>query len=488
MIATSLSRNALMLALALGAALPTASMAYTLRLVPVKISGGGIAAGPDGNIWIVDQTSDRIVKVTPQGTPTYYVLPTENAHMSGIVAGADGALWFSESKADKIGRIDIAGNISEFKLPQYSFPTAMVNGPDGNVWATLAVGKGIARIATDGQYRIFNYGSEQMPSGIAVGPDGNLWFTVLGDNAIYRMTSSGVASKFPIPWSNTQPKDIVAGKDGRLWFTMSAIRAVGALDLAGHFEKFDLASPGDFAEHLVLGNDGKVWASSTSANRLVSVAPNGVAQQFNTAVMQNADFDYVPSPAAMTLGPDNKIWFIGNSGIGLGVLDDDSFHRRFNFGADSITVGSGTSSINLTVSRSGDVSAAASVNYFTQDGLAKAGVDYVAQSGQLLFAAGESSKTVTVQLLSHATNGNAEFSVQLAAPSTGMELGGTAKEIVIMPSGNSATSGNVPATSTDGGSGGGGCTVGATTGADMSLLALLGIASVGLLLRRRRNI
>src|SRR5438045_3111245 len=76
----------------------------------------------------------------------------------------------------------------------------------------------------------------------------------------------------------------------------------------------------------------------------------------------------------------------------LNVLDNDS--KVFRFSSDSYSAGEADGSVVLTVSRSGDASAAASVNYATSDGTASERSDYTTAVGTLRFAAGESSKTV----------------------------------------------------------------------------------------------
>ncbi len=61
---------------------------------------------------------------------------------------------------------------------------------------------------------------------------------------------------------------------------------------------------------------------------------------------------------------------------------------------------SGTSNMIFTVTRSGaDISGALDVSYQTVDGTAKAGTDYVAQSGTVHFAAGSATTTVAVPIL-----------------------------------------------------------------------------------------
>jgi virginiamycin B lyase len=68
-------------------------------------------------------------------------------------------------------------------------------------------------------------------SGIA-GPDGNLWFTyedfTTGACDIGRITTSGIATLFPIPTANSGPTDITAGPDGNVWFT-EAVGNVGRI-------------------------------------------------------------------------------------------------------------------------------------------------------------------------------------------------------------------------------------------------------------------
>src|SRR5437867_2010009 len=59
--------------------------------------------------------------------------------------------------------------------------------------------------------------------------------------------------------------------------------------------------------------------------------------------------------------------------------------------------GSGTKNFDFTVTRSGDTSITSSVNFATADGTATvADSDYVANSGTLSFAAGETTKTITI--------------------------------------------------------------------------------------------
>lgn len=76
-----------------------------------------------------------------------------------------------------------------------------------------------------------------------------------------------------------------------------------------------------------------------------------------------------------------------------------------------------TGNAQLTVTRIGDATAAADVDYSTSDGTAVAGADYVATSGTLHFNAGETFKTLTITLTDDLiVEGSETFKVTLSNP------------------------------------------------------------------------
>src|SRR5438128_787222 len=97
--------------------------------------------------------------------------------------------------------------------------------------------------------------------------------------------------------------------------------------------------------------------------------------------------------------------------------------------------------VNVTVNRSGDTSGAASVNYATSDGagsqncnvtngIASSRCDYISALGTLKFAAGETSKTISVLIINDSyLEGPETFNVTLSNPS-GASLGSQATATV----------------------------------------------------------
>src|SRR5262245_27516146 len=79
----------------------------------------GVATGPDGNLWFIELTADKIGRITTDGVITEFPIPTAECTPYGIAAGPDGNLWFTESSfsANKVGRITTDGVITEFSIP-----------------------------------------------------------------------------------------------------------------------------------------------------------------------------------------------------------------------------------------------------------------------------------------------------------------------------------------------------------------------------------
>jgi hypothetical protein len=114
-----------------------------------------------------------------------------------------------------------------------------------------------------------------------------------------------------------------------------------------------------------------------------------------------------------------------------GTVVSTSLPGSLQFTATGYSAAESAGSVVLTVSRVGATpgvgNGAVSVNYATADGSAIAGLDYVSSSGNLFWAAGDTSnKTITVPLINDGVNENSEaFTVTLSGPSgaAGVYLG-----------------------------------------------------------------
>jgi hypothetical protein len=94
------------------------------------------------------------------------------------------------------------------------------------------------------------------------------------------------------------------------------------------------------------------------------------------------------------------------------------------FNPTTYSVAPTAGAVTLTVTRPNSTLGATTLHYATANGTARAGEDYVAAQGDLTFADGEASKTITITLVpSAATSGREQFTVQLTSSSSGVVPG-----------------------------------------------------------------
>ncbi|MDX6384561.1 MAG: hypothetical protein QOK48_2134, partial [Blastocatellia bacterium] len=111
------------------------------------------------------------------------------------------------------------------------------------------------------------------------------------------------------------------------------------------------------------------------------------------------------------------------SGTGT-ILDDDGPGNVLQFNQAAYSVQEDQTSVTLTVTRSGDTSVAATVDYATSDKTAAQVSDYTIALGTLRFAAGEVSKTFVVLVNEdNYVEGNEQFDVTLSNATGGVTLG-----------------------------------------------------------------
>ena len=107
----------------------------------------------------------------------------------------------------------------------------------------------------------------------------------------------------------------------------------------------------------------------------------------------------------------------------LGAVGVSSTTATFSFSPASYSVSEAGSSATVTINRTGNTSSLVSVHFATANGTATAGSDYTAVSQDVSFAAGETSKTVSVPITdAHVIGGSRTVSLALSSPSTGATL------------------------------------------------------------------
>jgi len=86
-------------------------------------------------LWFTEPGTDRIGRITVDGTVTEFVLPA-GSRPEGIAAGPDGALWFAEYGANRTGRITKGGSISHFRIPTPDSGAGLIAAGPNSMWFT----------------------------------------------------------------------------------------------------------------------------------------------------------------------------------------------------------------------------------------------------------------------------------------------------------------------------------------------------------------
>ena len=107
----------------------------------------------------------------------------------------------------------------------------------------------------------------------------------------------------------------------------------------------------------------------------------------------------------------------------LTIVDDDFAPGKIGFGAAAYSVAENGGSISVTFVRTNGRTGVVSANYFTGDATANAGLDYTAASGAVVFADGETNKTVNIPILDDTlVEGPESFNISLTNATGGATL------------------------------------------------------------------
>jgi RHS repeat-associated protein len=296
-------------------------------------SPNGNVTGADAAAYTTDDTLDAVGELTKvTGTPSMldtrlpgtnlgsFTLPTDWEGPTDEVEGPDGNLWLTDQWTGDISKVTPAGVITNYSTGDDSLPVGITKGPDGNLWFTEGADT-IAKITTAGTISTYTIpdDSSAWPSGIAVGPSGSLRFVELGSLQIGTITTAGsVTSQAAVALG--QPYDIVAGAAGTDYFTAydGSRGYIGVINSSGDITETELAAghaPFDGVGSMVfdpsIGSDGTVYFIDTGENKIGA---------FDVA---SSDVTYTTAPAAasaidaLTLASDGTIWFSETSADGM---------------------------------------------------------------------------------------------------------------------------------------------------------------------------
>lgn len=195
------------------------------------------------------------------------------------------------------------------------------------------------------------------------------------------------------------------------------------------------------------GSDGAVTVDFTTADGSANAGSDyvatsgtlnfadGVTSQTITVSINDDDLDENNETFTVTISNPTGGADLGNATVStVSIIDNDEFlPGTLSISPVSASVNEAGSSITLTVSRSGGSDGAVSVDFATADVTATAGADYVATSGTLNFADGQTTQTITVNISDDSDDEpNETFTVTLSNATGGAGLGAAVSTVTII--------------------------------------------------------
>ncbi len=141
-----------------------------------------------------------------------------------------------------------------------------------------------------------------------------------------------------------------------------------------------------------------------ATNGVLSYAPGVVTNSFTLTVLNDATAENNETINLRLSSPTNIS--LGTSNLVVTVTTNDSAILSFSVATNLVSETNGT--LTLTVNRTGTTNNAVTVDFTTTNITASAGSDYIATNGTLSFAAGETSKTFTTDLIDDDIQENTE--------------------------------------------------------------------------------
>jgi hypothetical protein len=307
-----------------------------------------------------------------------------------------------------------------------SNPFDLAFGPDGDLYVSSIGTNEVLRYdgatgAYEGGFVTAGSGGLSWPRGIAFGADGNLYVASQYSHHVLRYQGPAGPSPgafmgvFAATDSVRNPFGLAFGPDGNLYVAYVPSDQDGAGSVAlgvGYVNRYD-GSTGAFidtfvptgtgglsdARHVIFDAEGNLLLPDGNLDGVLRFqGPNGSSPGAFLNALVPAGLGGLRGPHDMAFDPDGNLYVVS--------AETDSVLR---YGPGS--------TFALIVSLSSASATPVTVGYTTSDGSAAAGSDYVAASGTITFAPGETSHTILVRTLDDALSEPAEaFVVTLSDP------------------------------------------------------------------------
>lgn len=246
----------------------------------------------------------------PAGKLKQFRVPTAGSSPMHITEASDGNFWFTESfinnqnaSPHNVGKVTPAGDVTEFPVCDFCFPSDIAQGQDGFLY--FSSNDGLGRITTDGVVEFvsapFSVGGNDLDAhGEAI------WITDFNSRSLWRYdTPTGVFKEFPIGSGLFGPADVAVAGNGIVWFGASDISGPVEQGLIGRLDSTSEAvttfNVDAVPRAINIASDGAVWFTARFTPQAVG--------RFDPGTSSATVFPFDGGPQDIAPAPDGSMWF-----------------------------------------------------------------------------------------------------------------------------------------------------------------------------------
>jgi hypothetical protein len=354
------------------------------------------------------------------GSDTFTYVAISSGAITFTAHGGTGSDTLQGPDAPRTWNVTAAnqGNIASL-VASFRSIEALGGGPGNDTFNVKAFAAGSTSVTGGAGTDTLNYDAESRPvSGDTTPPDGTINSPGVQPVPFFQIETVNITNSSSTPDGAIAIADVTIGEDdasANAVFNVS-LGGPSALTVTVNFATANgtATAPGDY----------------TPQTGTVTFAPGETLKTITVPIVADA----VPEPS--------ETFFVNLSGAvnatiadaqGQGTITDTDVSRLF-MGDRTIAEGrSGTTNAVFTVVLDPPHYATVTVNVATADGTAVAPSDYASVSGPVVFAPGETSRTITVPIVGDMFIEPAEtFSVNLSSPSAGATIvDGTGTGVIV---------------------------------------------------------
>ena len=195
-----------------------------------------IQADFDGNIWLVINNKDKILKFIPDSNTFEEIQLEKRSLPFALTIDSEGKIWFSETNPGIIGFINPKNNeITKFSdgLP-IKGPEALTFDEEGNLWVTEHTGSGIIKfnpiLETFDRFPVPD--PEALPFGMTFDRYDNIWFAQhTSDNIAAYDPHNNNLIEVPVPTASSWPLYMTSDDKSNVWFVENQGNKLGMVKI-----------------------------------------------------------------------------------------------------------------------------------------------------------------------------------------------------------------------------------------------------------------